>query len=88
MADTLQWIQTRLHPVYLRRIKVSRCDTYVSGAVYGRYALAAKPVGSPESAVTYIGRVSKWRLKGTCKLFTGFLVCVKISHNLDYLDVL
>ena len=27
MADTLQW--TRLHPDYLRRIEVSRCDTHL-----------------------------------------------------------
>ena len=27
LADTLQW--TRLHPDYLRHIKVSRCDAYL-----------------------------------------------------------
>ena len=36
----------------------------------------------------HIGRVPKWRLKGTGKLFSGFLRCVEVSHDLDCLDVL
>ena len=43
-------------------------------------------VGLPESAV--MSGEFQWRLKGTGKLFTGFLCCVKASHNLDCLDVL
>ena len=49
------------------------------------YARARRPVGLPESD---IGRVPKWRLKGTGKLFSRFLHCVEVSHNLDRLDVL
>ena len=36
----------------------------------------------------HVGRVPKWRLKGTGKLLSGFLCCVEVSHNLDLLDVL
>ena len=47
---------------------------------------AGKLVGSPESA--HVRRIPKWRPKGTGKLFTGFLNCVEVSHDLDCLDVL
>ena len=36
----------------------------------------------------HIGQVPKWRLNGTGKLFSGFLCCVEVSHDLDHLDVL
>ena len=35
----------------------------------------------------HVGWVPKWHLKGTSKLFTGFLRCVRVSHDLDCLDV-
>ena len=41
------------------------------------YVHAGRPVGLPESAVTYTG-----------KLFSGFLRCVEVSHNLDHLHML
>ena len=36
----------------------------------------------------HVRRVPKWCLKGTGKLFSGFLHCVEVSYNLDHLDVL
>ena len=52
------------------------------------YACAGGPVSLPKSACHHVRRVPKWRLKGTGKLFSGFLRCVEVSHNLDHMDML
>ena len=83
MADTLQW--TRLHPDYLRRIKVSRCDTHLELCMG---VCACGEACRLAEISCHAGRVSKWRLNGTGKLFTGFLRCVEVSHDLDGPDVL
>ena len=36
----------------------------------------------------HVGWVPKWHLKSIGKLFSGFLCCVEVSHDLDHLDVL
>ena len=36
----------------------------------------------------HVERVPKWHLKGTGRLFTGFLLGVEVSHDFDHLDML
>ena len=81
MADTLQ--QTRIHPDYLRCIKVSRRDAYLE-LFTRRYAHAGRPVGLPELAVT-LGEVQN-DVVGVS--LDSSVHCVKVYHNLDHLDVL
>ena len=44
-------------------------------------------VGSPKSAVM-LSEVQNGVYKGSGGCFTRFLHCVKVSHNLDHLDML
>ena len=83
MANTLQW--TQLHLEYLRCIEVSQCDTYLplcTGVCMHKEACRLTRISY------HVWRIPKWCLKGIGWLFTGFLRCVKVSHNLDSLDVL
>ena len=36
----------------------------------------------------HVRRVPKWHLKGTGKLFSEFLCCVEVSHNIDLLALI
>ena len=74
IADTLQW--TRLNPDYLHSIKVQRCDTNLDLCMRA-YTHAGRHVCSPESAVM-----------GEFQNYNGFIRCVKVSHDIYYLDVL
>ena len=80
MADTLQW--TRLIYGISKSHGVIRTWSCVQGVCVCREACSLARISC------HVGQVPKWCLKGTGKLFSGFLRFVEVSHDLDHLHVL
>ena len=55
--------------------------------MYEGYACSGRPVRLARISC-HVRQIPKWHLKGTRRLFTRFLHCVEVSHNLGHLDEL